>query len=374
MTARRSLGPVLGIETSCDETSAAVVEDGRLCSLVIASQDAHARYGGVVPEIAARAHLRHLDGVVAAALEEAGIAVSGIGAVGVTAGPGLVGALLVGVNWGKAFAFGLNVPVLGVHHMEAHLFANALADPEAGPPFVALLVSGGHTLLLSAQKWGEYTLLGQTRDDAAGEAFDKVARRLGLGYPGGPEIERAALRGKPGRFRLPRPMMSAHKGRRDPDDLDVSFSGLKTAAALLIERIEAEGELRDAVPDVAAEFQAAVIDVLAARVRRAMELTGVRRVLLGGGVSCNRALCERLVEELGAEGRLFVPPARLASDNAAMIARLAEHRLRLGDRSGPDLNADPTLPFPGLRPRRMDGRSPPPASQDTLTKEDAHAS
>ena len=193
-------GPVLGIESSCDETSAAVVSEGRVTGHVILSQDAHAVFGGVVPEIAARQHLVHIDGVVTQTLDEAGLRPSDLAGVGVTAGPGLVGALLVGLNWAKGFGYALGLPVVGVHHMEAHLYANSLESSEATPPFVALLVSGGHTLLLHASAWGKYELLGSTRDDAVGEAFDKVARRLGLGFPGGPEIEKLARQGIAGTY------------------------------------------------------------------------------------------------------------------------------------------------------------------------------
>lgn len=344
------MGPVLGIETSCDETSAAVVAEGQVTGHVILSQDAHARFGGVVPEIAARAHVRQLDHVVAATLDEARLSPQEIAAVGVTAGPGLVGALLTGVNWAKGFAYGLGVPCLGVHHMEAHLYANSIESEEASPPFVALLVSGGHTLLLHALEWGEYYKLGQTRDDAAGEAFDKVARRLGLGFPGGPEIEQAAATGRSGRFTLPRPMLSGRANPQDPGWLDFSFSGLKTAVAHLASEIEAEGDdaLAQAVPDLAAEFQEAVVDVLVGKTLRAVELTGCPRVLLGGGVARNRLLSTRLRDALAGTGEVFAPSARLASDNAAMVARLAEMRLINGERSGLDLNADPGLPFPGL--------------------------
>jgi len=345
-------GPVLGIETSCDECSAGVLgADGRLLGHVIATQDAHAAFGGVVPEIAARAHLRQLDRVVEAALDRAGVDAAGLAGVGVTAGPGLVGSLLIGVSWAKAFAYGRGLPLLGVHHMEAHLFANSVERPEAAPPFVALLVSGGHTLLLHAPEWGRYELLGETRDDAAGEAFDKVARRLRLGWPGGPAIERAARRGTPGRFELPRPMLSGTDAPGDPAWLDFSFSGLKTAASLLAGRIEEEGApgaLEAAVPDLAAEFQAAVLDVLVHKTLRAVELVGCRRVLLGGGVARNGALSERMTAALGPDGELFVPPPRLATDNGAMVARVAAWRLARGERSGLDLNADPSLPFPGL--------------------------
>lgn len=345
-------GPVLGLETSCDETSAAVVAEGRVLGHVIASQDAHAAFGGVVPEIAARAHLGKVDHVVSETLRQAGMGSEEVGGVGVTAGPGLVGSLLVGVNWAKAFAFGRGLPLLGVHHMEAHLFAPSLERADAHPPFVALLVSGGHTLLLHSPVWGDYALLGRTRDDAAGEAFDKVARRLGLGYPGGPEIERAAARGTAGRFSLPRPMLSAADGPGDPAYYDFSFSGLKTAVAHLADEVERSGEnaLAEAVPDIAAEFQAAAIDVLVAKTMRAVQSTGVRKVLLGGGVACNGALREAFqaaLDEAGG-GELFAASPRLSTDNGAMVARLAEHRLLLGERSGWELNAEPSLPFPGM--------------------------
>jgi N6-L-threonylcarbamoyladenine synthase len=344
-------GPVLGVETSCDETSAAIVADGRLRSLVIASQDAHAVFGGVVPEIAARAHLRTLDAVATAALEQAGLGADDVAGIGVTQGPGLIGSLLIGVNWSKGLSLALDVPLLGVHHMEAHLFANSLEHPEAAPPFVALLVSGGHTLLLFAPAWGRYDLLGQTRDDAAGEAFDKVARRLGLAYPGGPEIERVAESGTSGRYSLPRPLLSRRHTPSDSAYFDFSFSGLKTASALLVEEIERQGEkaLDEAVPDVAAEFQAAVVDVLVAKTVRAVDLTGCDRVLLGGGVACNTALRSAMTDALEGRGALFAPTPRLATDNAGMVARVAEHRLRNGERSGMDMSADAGLPFPGLR-------------------------
>jgi len=343
-------GPVLGVETSCDETSAAIVEDGRLRSLVIASQDAHAAFGGVVPEIAARAHLRVLDPVVAATLEQAGLGVGEVAGIGVTRGPGLIGSLLIGVNWAKGLSLALDVPLLGVHHMEAHLFANSLEHEDARPPFVALLVSGGHTILLFAHEWGHYQLLGQTRDDAAGEAFDKVARRLGLGYPGGPEIQRVAEEGSAGRYSLPRPLLSRRHTPSDPAYFDFSFSGLKTAAALLIAEIERGGtaDLEQAIPDVAAEFQAAVVDVLVAKTMRAVELTGCDKVLLGGGVACNTPLRVAMVDALAGRGALFAPRPRLATDNAGMVASVAEHRLRNGERSGMEMSADAGLAFPGL--------------------------
>ena len=320
--------------------------------LAIASQDAHAAFGGVVPEIAAREHLRSLDAMVRHAMREAEVDHADIAGVGVTAGPGLVGALLAGVNWAKAYAFARGLPLLGVHHMEGHLFGTALEHEGAHPPFIGLLVSGGHTLLLEARAWGRYRLLGGTRDDAAGEAFDKVARRLGLPYPGGPEIQRAAERsaagGAAGRFRLPRPMLSRRDLPGDPAYYDMSFSGLKTAVARIAEQLEAEGALAGAVDDLAAEFQEAVVDVLAEKTRRAVEQTGCRRVVLGGGVARNSRLREGLAERLGSSGELYAPSPRLATDNAAMIAAAARFRLARGERSPWSLNAEAALAFPGL--------------------------
>lgn len=341
-------GPVLGIETSCDETSAAVVDETGMRGLAIASQDAHAAFGGVVPEIAAREHVRTLDVMVRHAMEEAEITHEDLTGVGVTAGPGLVGALLVGVNWGKAYAYARGLPLLGVHHMEGHLFGTALEHPDAQPPFIGLLVSGGHTLLIEARTWGEYRLLGSTRDDAAGEAFDKVARRLGLGYPGGPEIQRAGEGGEAGRFKLPRPMLSRRDTPEDAAYYDMSFSGLKTAVTTLAQELEEAGRFEASVPDLAAEFQEAVVDVLVEKTMRAVRTTGIDRVVLGGGVARNGRLRARLAERLGDDGDVYAPSPRLATDNAAMIAAAAHHRLRAGERSPWSLNADPSLAFPGL--------------------------
>jgi N6-L-threonylcarbamoyladenine synthase len=342
-------GPVLGIETSCDETSAAILVDGELRSHVILSQDVHRVYAGVVPELAARAHLRVLDDVVSEALREAGLPLREVGLVGVTAGPGLIGALLVGVAWAKALAWGLGRPVVGVHHMEAHLFAASLEDPEAVPPFVALLVSGGHTMLLWVPEWGRYELLGETRDDAAGEAFDKVARILGLDYPGGPEIERVARQaGEGDRYRFPRPMLAGGQRRGDADWFDFSFSGLKTAVRNQVESLAADGRLEAERAAVARSFQQAVIDTLVAKTLRAVEACGCRHVLLGGGVAASEALRSALVAGLGEGGRLFRPSPRMATDNGAMIARTAAFRYARGDVGGAGLTARADLPFPGL--------------------------
>jgi N6-L-threonylcarbamoyladenine synthase len=254
---------VLGLETSCDETSAAVLAgDLSILGHVILSQDVHEVYGGVVPELAARAHLQKVDAVVDEALAQAGLGLPDVDVLGVTAGPGLIGALLVGVCWVKAAAYGLDRPWVPVHHMEAHLFAPSLEDAAAEPPFVALLVSGGHTLLLHATAWGEYRMLGATRDDAAGEAFDKVAKLLDLPYPGGPVIERLASSGDPARHVLPRPMLARNQRPGDSDYYDFSFSGLKTAVVQLARSLEADGVLEDEKPHLAAAFQAAATSTL----------------------------------------------------------------------------------------------------------------
>ena len=344
---------LLGIETSCDETSAAVLRgESELLGHVILSQDVHEVYGGVVPELAARAHLQRIDEVVAAALDQAGTRITDLDAIAVTSGPGLIGALLVGVSWAKAAAFALDRPLVAVHHMEAHLFGPALENPDAHPPFVALLVSGGHTLLLHASEWGRYQLLGETRDDAAGEAFDKVAKMLGLPYPGGPAIERAALEGKADRFNLPRPMVRGNQGPDDDDWFDFSFSGLKTAVATLVRTLDRAGTLDRERNHVAAAFQEAAVDVLAIKTMRAVDHTGCRRVLLGGGVSANRRLREEIAARLGSDGDVLRASPRLSLDNGAMVARAGLFRLQRGDRAELDLSADASLPFPGLIRRR----------------------
>lgn len=354
-----STGPrrplILGLETSCDETSAAVIDgDHQILGHVILSQDVHEVYGGVVPELAARAHLQKVDAVVAEALHRAGVVLEDVDVFGVTAGPGLIGALLVGVCWTKAVAYGLGRPWVPVHHMEAHLFAPALEDVEAEPPFVSLLVSGGHTLLLHAESWGSYSLLGRTRDDAAGEAFDKVAKLLGLPYPGGPAVERIAREGDPKRHRLTRPMLRGNQRPGDPDFYDFSFSGLKTAVADLARSVQTATGAADPseLPEaekahIARAFQDAAVDVLVSKTLRAVEETGCRRVVLGGGVSANgvlRAEMERRLED----GRVFWASPRLSLDNGAMVARAARFRFDLGEVGGFDGSASAALAFPGL--------------------------
>jgi N6-L-threonylcarbamoyladenine synthase len=345
---------ILGLETSCDETAAALVTaEGSILGHVIHSQDVHADYGGVVPELAARAHLGRVETVVEEAFAEAGRTPADLGAVAVTVGPGLIGALLVGVAWAKGAALSLGVPIVPIHHMEAHLFGPSLEDPEAQPPFVALLVSGGHTLLLYAPAWGDYFLLGQTRDDAAGEAFDKVAKVLDLSYPGGPAIEALAKTGDPDRFSLPRPMLRRNQKPPDSDFYDFSFSGLKTAVANLATELAASGELEPNRPHVAAGFQEAAVDVLVSKTMRAVEETGCNRVLLGGGVSANKRLRWELDNRLGS--RVFVSSPRLAMDNGAMVAKAAFFRLERDGPGPPEVSARANLPFPDLRPRPAGG-------------------
>ena len=339
---------LLGIETSCDETSAAVLEGSgdraALRSLVILSQDVHRVFGGVVPEIASRAHLTSIQPVVARALADAGVDGRDLDGVAVTHGPGLVGALLVGVSFGKALAFSLGVPLVGVHHMEGHLFAAALEHPDAVPPFTALLVSGGHTLLIDVEAWGRYRLLGRTRDDAAGEAFDKVAKLLGLPYPGGPHVERLAATTGAGALRFARPMLRRDQRPGDADYFDVSFSGLKTAVLHAVRDAGGEDRAR-----IARAFQDALIETLVEKTARAVRAFDRERVVLGGGVAGNRTLVEAMRERLAPAGvSVYAPGARLATDNAGMIARAGLFHFERGERAGLDLNAFATLSIPGL--------------------------
>ncbi len=339
---------ILGVETSCDETSASVLSGARddvsLDSLVILSQDVHRVFGGVVPEIASRQHLTAIVPVVERALADARITLSDLDAVAVTYAPGLVGALLVGVSFAKALAFGRGIPIVGVHHMEGHLFAAALEHRDAVPPFTALLVSGGHTLLLDVEAWGRYRLLGRTRDDAAGEAFDKVAKLIGLPYPGGPHVERLATTGDPSKFRFARPMLRRNQLPGDTDYYDVSFSGLKTAV-----RQAVRAATPDDFPHIARAFHDALVDTLVEKTARAVEQYGRTRVVLGGGVAGNRTLAAAMQSRLKRLGAtVYAPSARLATDNAAMIARAGLYHLEQGIRSSLDLNAFASLPIPGL--------------------------
>jgi N6-L-threonylcarbamoyladenine synthase len=326
---------ILGIETSCDETAAAVVEHATLVrSSVVASQiDRHARYGGVVPEIASRAHVELLTPVVAQALVEGGVADHEVEAVAATAGPGLIGSLLVGVSAAKALALVWDVPFVAVNHLEAHLYASFLEEPDLEMPLVVLLVSGGHTMLVHMLGHGRYRLLGQTIDDAAGEAFDKVSRFLGLGYPGGPAIDRISVEGDPEAIRFPRAM---------PGGYDFSFSGLKTA---VVNHVRKHPEASTA--DVAASFQEAVVDVLVTKARRAAAEVGAKGLCLGGGVAANSSLRARLVDACATDGlRPFVPSRSMCTDNAAMVAAAAWWRLRADGPSSLESGASPSLRLP----------------------------
>ena len=339
-----SAGMILGIETSCDETAAAIVEGGTsvLSSVVSSQVDLHARYGGVVPEIASRAHVDLLVPVVAQAFVEAGLSDRGtddgsgpVDAVAATYGPGLVGALLVGVSAAKALALAWDVPFIAVNHLEAHLYAAFLEEPDLELPLVVLLVSGGHTLLVHMEGHGRYKVLGSTIDDAAGEAFDKVARYLGLGYPGGPAIDRISVDGDPEAIRFPRPMIG-------DGTLDFSFSGLKTA---VVNHVRKHPDVGTA--DVAASFQEAVVDVLVTKARIAAQQVGAKGLCLGGGVAANSLLRERLLGACVEDGiRGFLPSRAMCTDNAAMVASTAWYRWQSDGPSGLDTGAHPNLGLP----------------------------
>ncbi len=335
---------MLGIESSCDDLAAAVVRDGReILSSVVQSQDAvHAPYGGVVPELASRDHVRHLHVTVERALVRAAVSLDELDGIGVTSGPGLVGSLLVGLSFAKALAYRTGKPLLAVHHIEGHLASARLDRDPLALPFVGFVVSGGHTALYRVETLARIELLGQTRDDAAGEAFDKVAKRMGLGYPGGREVDRAAQEGDPRAFAFPRPMLRER-------GLEMSFSGLKTAVALEVARAEEEagGTLPPRVrANIAASFQEAMVDVLVTKARRALAATGLERIALVGGLAANRRLRARMTQverELGVEVRF--PPTALCTDNAAMIAAVADHMLREGRVAGLELEAFSRVPL-----------------------------
>jgi N6-L-threonylcarbamoyladenine synthase len=331
---------ILGIETSCDETAAAVLtyEEGKpltvLSSVVSSQVDLHARYGGVVPEIASRAHVELLTPVIAEAMVEAGIDESHLDAVAATYGPGLVGSLLVGVSTAKTLALVWDVPFVGVNHLEAHLYASFLEEPELELPAVVLLVSGGHTMLVAMRGHGEYEVMGSTIDDAAGEAFDKVARYLGLGYPGGPAVDRLAMEGDPNAIRFPRAMLE--------DGFDFSFSGLKTA---VVNHVRKHPEV--ATADVCASFQEAVVDVLVTKARRAAKEIGASALCLGGGVAANSQLRERFLDACVQDGlHGFLPSRAMCTDNAAMVAAAGYFRLRSDGPTALDAGADPNLGLP----------------------------
>ena len=343
---------ILGIETSCDETSAAVVRDGReMLSNVISSQiDIHKVYGGVVPEIASRKHVENIMVIIDAALTDAGYALNDIDAIAVTNGPGLVGALLVGVSAAKALAFAADKPLIAVHHIESHIFANFIADQQLKTPFLALVVSGGHTSLVAVRDYNKFELLGQTRDDAAGEAFDKVARVLGLSYPGGPEVEKLARLGDAQAISFPRARIKRINNPLSADALptgkyDFSFSGLKSAVINYLHNCE-QRALEVNRADVAASFQRCVCDTLAHNAVEAALEYGYSKLVLAGGVAANASLRQTLCEHCAINGLdLYTAPAVLCTDNAAMVAARGYYKLEAGMTAGLELNAIPNYPL-----------------------------
>ncbi len=334
---------ILGIETSCDETGIAVFQPsaGIIVERVFSQADVHAAYGGVVPELASRDHVRKLAPLLEEALASAAVELTALDGVAYTAGPGLAGALLVGAGFARSLAWGLRIPALGIHHMEGHMLAPMLLEDGPGMPFLALLVSGGHTMFVKVQGLGRYEILGESLDDAAGEAFDKVAKMLGLGYPGGPAVEALAARGDPGHFRFPRPMT-------DRPGLDMSFSGLKTYVLNTIRDVGSDENLK---ADIARAFSDAVSDTFVIKCRRALRETGCKRLVVSGGVSANAVLRECL-RSLGGEldVTVYFPPMRHATDNGAMIAYAGYRRLSAGQRDGPGFKVRPRWPISELRP------------------------
>ncbi|WOD40515.1 tRNA (adenosine(37)-N6)-threonylcarbamoyltransferase complex transferase subunit TsaD [Nodosilinea sp. E11] len=327
------MATILALETSCDETAAAVVRDRTVLSSVVASQiNIHQPYGGIVPEVASRYHVTAVGESISAALDQAGLHWAEIDGVATTCAPGLVGALLVGLTAGKTLAMVHQKPFLGIHHLEGHIYANYLAHPDLQPPYLCLLVSGGHTSLIYVKDCGHYQTLGQTRDDAAGEAFDKVARLLGLDYPGGPVIDRLAQQGNPQAFPLPEGNISLPGGGFHP--YDSSFSGLKTAVLRLVEKLRAEGVDPLPIHDLAASFQATVARSLTKRVMACAQAYGLTTVALGGGVAANSGLRHQLQQAAEQQGlRVMIPPLSLCTDNAAMIGCAAADHLNRGHRS-----------------------------------------
>lgn len=346
---------ILGIDTSCDDTSAAVVEDGvRIISNIVSGQaDIHSKYGGIVPELASRRHIEMIMPVVDEALRTAGVSLGDLSAVAVCQGPGLIGSLLVGCSFAKAVCYAKSIPLVAVNHLEGHLLSPFLEYPGLSFPFLSLVVSGGHTSIYSAEDYGRYTELGRTRDDAAGEAYDKVSKILGLGYPGGPLIDRMAAKGDPLAIDFPRAYL--------PDTLDFSFSGLKTAVLNYVRSQESGVGSRESkgkgqkhlleigqplLENIAASFQSAVIDVLVRKVEWAVDNMGFKRIVISGGVSANSGLRQKM-REMGDEKRVevFIPPVALCTDNAAMIAVAGYHHALKGEFSGADLNPRAYLPL-----------------------------
>ncbi len=324
---------VLGIETSCDETAVAILKDGKevLVNLVSSQVKIHEKFGGVVPEIAARQHLKILPVLLKEAFSK--IPPFELDLIAVTYGPGLIGGLLVGLSLAKGLSMSLGIPLIGVNHIEAHVFSVFLSYPDLSPPFITLMVSGGHTMIIKVEEGMKMFVLGETLDDAAGEAFDKVARLLGLGYPGGPAIEKASLKGDPNKYTFPRAMME------DKKNFNFSFAGLKTSVLYFLER-----EKDYKVEDVAASFQEAVVDVLVEKTFNAARFTGIRRIVFAGGVSANRRLREKAKERAEKWNyEIFFPPLELCTDNALMVAKAGYEKYLKGETSPLELNADPNL-------------------------------
>lgn len=327
---------ILAVETSCDETSAAVVKNGKIVlSNIVASQiDLHKMYGGVVPEVASRKHIETINPLIDQSLKESGLTFKQLDCIAVTSGPGLVGALLVGVSTAKALAYALSLPLIGVNHIEGHISANYISYPELSPPFLCLVVSGGHTHIVWVKGYCEYEVLGQTRDDAAGEAYDKVARVLGLGYPGGAALDLAAKKGGEKEIRFPRAYI-------DDNNFDFSFSGLKTAVVNHVNQLEQKGLYVD-IENIAYNFQKAVVDVLKVKTIKALQKVGGDKLALAGGVAANSALRGEMAIEAQRLGfKLYIPPIELCTDNAAMIASAAYYNLLAGKLSDLTLNANP---------------------------------
>ncbi|AZZ97186.1 MULTISPECIES: tRNA (adenosine(37)-N6)-threonylcarbamoyltransferase complex transferase subunit TsaD [Pseudoalteromonas] len=334
---------ILGIESSCDETGIAIYDDeqGLLAHQLYSQVKVHADYGGVVPELASRDHVRKTIPLIEAAFKQAGCGPESLDGIAYTAGPGLVGALLVGTSIGRSLAFGWNIPAVAVHHMEGHLLAPMLEEEMPEFPFVALLVSGGHTMMVKVAGIGEYEVLGESVDDAAGEAFDKTAKLLGLDYPGGPMLAKLATKGVAGRFVFPRPMT-------DRPGLDFSFSGLKTAAA---NTIKSAGDDEQTKADIAHAFQTAVVDTLAIKCKRALKETGIKRLIIAGGVSANtelRTKLERMMQ--GMKGKVYYPRTEFCTDNGAMIAYAGMQRLKAGQTAELSMKTQPRWPLDSLPP------------------------
>ena len=322
---------ILGIESSCDETAVSICRNGEILSNIVSSQQVHSDYGGVVPEVASREHDRLLNCLVIESIKEANVSLNDIEGVGVTKGPGLAGTLLTGVSFAKGFSQSLNIPIIGINHLEAHIYANFLAYPELKYPLVCLLVSGGHTQIWYIKNIFDYELLGDTRDDAAGEAFDKGARILGLGYPGGPVIEKVANRGNSNAIKFPRALM-------EKDNLEFSFSGLKTSLLYLVNR-----EQSYSIEDIVASYQNAILDVLVEKLIRSVKMKNVNTCIIAGGVAANKSLRNLVNDKLNNKINVFYPDISLCTDNAAMIAFLAEVCFKKGMSSNLDFEVIPNL-------------------------------